>query len=86
MWLPIETESDNEIFHDMLRLVLPNHIITEIAVLSHEFGVVRPYRTFSVYIVTGEVELPLSSARMRVSLQCVVWYSGTTLDRERPPN
>ena len=23
-------------------------------VLSHEFGVVRPYRTFSVYIVTGE--------------------------------
>ena len=22
--------------------------------LSHEFGVVRPYRTFSVYIVTGE--------------------------------
>ena len=23
-------------------------------VLSHEFGVVRPYRTFSIYIVTGE--------------------------------
>ena len=23
-------------------------------VLSHEFGVVRPYRTFSVYIITGE--------------------------------
>ena len=23
-------------------------------VLSHEFGVVRPYRTFSVYIVKGE--------------------------------
>ena len=23
-------------------------------VLSHEFGVVRPYRTFSIYIVAGE--------------------------------
>ena len=34
-----------------------NHIITEIArcvVLSHEFGVVRHHRTFSIYIVTGE--------------------------------
>ena len=37
--------------------VFSNHIITEskvCRVLSHEFGVVRPYRTFSIYIVTGE--------------------------------
>ena len=35
------------------RRTYPNHIITEIAmvcrVLSHEFGVVRPYRTVSVW-------------------------------------
>ena len=34
-----------------------NHIITKIArcvEFCHEFGVVRLYRTFSIYIVTGE--------------------------------
>ena len=39
------------------RRTFPNHIITEIAKcveFCHEFGVVQPYRTFSVYIVTGE--------------------------------
>ena len=40
------------------RRTFSNLIITEIAmvcsVLSHEFGVVRLHRTFSIYIVTGE--------------------------------
>ena len=35
------------------RRTFSNHIITKIAVLSHDFGVVRLYRTFSIYIVTG---------------------------------
>ena len=30
------------------------YIVKICRVLSHEFAVVRPYRTFSVYIVTGE--------------------------------
>ena len=43
--------------HIESRRTFSNHIITEIKVcrvLSHEFGVVRLYRTFSIYIVAGE--------------------------------
>ena len=38
------------------NLLEPHHYSDRkvFSVLSHEFGVVRPYRTFSIYIVTGE--------------------------------
>ena len=48
-------------------------------VLSHEFGVVRPYRTFSIYIVTGETRYTGCHALVRggSSTSNLIELSGT---------
>ena len=46
--------------------------------LSHEFGVVRPYRTFSIYIVTGETRGAYALVRGGSSTSNLVKPSQTT--------